>query len=648
MILGTAGHIDHGKTALVRALTGVDTDRLPEEQRRGITIELGFAPLVLPGVGTIGVVDVPGHEAFVRTMLAGASGIDLALLVVAADEGVMPQTREHLAILGLLGIPTGVIALTKVDLVDADWLALVRDDVAAAVAGSPLAHAPQVPVSAVTGVGLDELRRAIAVAAASAPHRPVDDLFRLPVDRAFTVRGTGTVVTGTVWSGQLRKDDTVRILPGDHRARVRGLQTHGRSIDVAEPGSRLAVNLGGVDVADVPRGSTLVTDGAWEPVDVVRADVAFLSGVTIPGPRSRIQLHLGTRDVAARVVAGPSGRPEVDRRGGMHSADGGPMCVTPVRIVLDEPIAARAGDRFVLRTGGVVATIGGGTITDAAPGHTRVRPWPVAGLTIVERIGAMVRDAGSRGLACGVLAVRAGVRPSDVRELVRALPGNPELIDGSLFDRAAVEEIERRVVELVTAHHERAPLEEGLSLQSLRSALKATAALTDFVLGRLVRGSTLIVERGLVGRHGHTVRLTGAQEAALTQITQVVTLAGREPPSVSELVASGLGQSADTVASLLRLLERKGLTQQVESDRYYSVETVRGLTEALRAGMVPGREYGPAELREFLGVSRKYLIPLLEYFDRVGVTERRSTGRVLAEQRGSGPGVVEQSRPRLG
>lgn len=334
MILGTAGHIDHGKTALVRALTGVDTDRLPEEQRRGITIELGFAPLVLPGVGTIGVVDVPGHEAFVRTMLAGASGIDLALLVVAADEGVMPQTREHLAILGLLGIPTGVVALTKVDLVDADWLALVRDDVAAAVAGSPLEQAAQVPVSVVTGVGLDELRRAIAAAAASAPHRPVDDLFRLPVDRAFTVRGTGTVVTGTVWSGQLRKDDTVRILPGGHRARVRGLQTHGRSVDVAEPGSRLAVNLGGVDVADVLRGSTLVTDGAWEPVDVVRADVAFLGGVTIPGPRSRVQLHLGTRDVAARVVAGPSRRPEADRRGGTQPADGGPMGALPVRIAL--------------------------------------------------------------------------------------------------------------------------------------------------------------------------------------------------------------------------------------------------------------------------------------------------------------------------
>ena len=259
MILGTAGHIDHGKTTLVRALTGVDTDRLPEEKRRGITIELGFAPLTLPGLGVAGVVDVPGHEAFVRTMLAGATGIDAALLVIAADEGVMPQTREHLAILGLLQVDVGVVALTKRDLVDDDWLALVIDDVRTALAGTPLAAAPIVPVSATTGTGLAELTAAIGEALRAAPARDDSDLFRLPIDRVFTVKGTGTVVTGTVWSGRVTRDDVVRLLPGERTARVRAVQAHGSAIDRPSPGSRIALALAGVDVADVARGQVAVT-----------------------------------------------------------------------------------------------------------------------------------------------------------------------------------------------------------------------------------------------------------------------------------------------------------------------------------------------------------------------------------------------------
>ncbi|HUO52808.1 MAG TPA: selenocysteine-specific translation elongation factor, partial [Gemmatimonadaceae bacterium] len=262
MILGTAGHVDHGKTALVKALTGVDTDRLAEEKRRGITIELGFAPLAIGG-RTLGVADVPGHEAFVRTMLAGATGVDLALLVVAADEGVMPQTREHLAILSLLGTRGGVVALTKCDLADADWRALVRDDLRALLAGTPLAGAAIVETSALTGAGLDALREAIAAAADALPARDAADHFRLPVDRAFTVKGTGTVVTGTVWSGTLAADGTVRVLPLERDARVRGIETHGAPASAALPGSRAAIALSGVDVGDVARGATLVTGAGW-------------------------------------------------------------------------------------------------------------------------------------------------------------------------------------------------------------------------------------------------------------------------------------------------------------------------------------------------------------------------------------------------
>ncbi|NUO38630.1 MAG: selenocysteine-specific translation elongation factor, partial [Gemmatimonadaceae bacterium] len=303
MILGTAGHIDHGKTTLVRALTGVDTDRLPEEKRRGITIDLGFAPLTLDGVGTVGVVDVPGHEAFVRTMVAGATGIDLALLVVAADEGVMPQTREHLAILSLLGVQGGVVALTKRDLVDDEWLALVQDDLRATLRPTPLAGAAIVPVSATTGAGLDALRAALTDAAGSIPRRATDDLFRLPVDRAFTVRGTGTVVTGTVWSGALARDATVRLLPADRTVRVRGLQAHGRSVDEVSAGDRAAIALAGVEVDDVGRGAILVQGAAWRASRVLRADVALLPDAPRPlGPRSRVRFHLGTSDLSARLV----------------------------------------------------------------------------------------------------------------------------------------------------------------------------------------------------------------------------------------------------------------------------------------------------------------------------------------------------------
>ena len=302
MILGTAGHIDHGKTTLVKALTGVDTDRLPEEKRRGITIDLGFAPLELEGVGTIGIVDVPGHEAFVRTMVAGATGIDMALLVIAADEGVMPQTREHLAILDHLGVSRGVVALTKSDMADGDWLDLVRADVAAFLESSRLAGSRIIPVSATRGEGIAELRRALVAMAKQVPARRSDDLFRLPIDRVFTVKGTGTVVTGTVWSGSLSDGASVRILPWDRDSRVRGLQTHGRSVTTIHAGDRAAIALAGVEVEELSRGFVLVSDPSWEASRSLRAEVSLAPDVNL-GPRTRVRFHLGTSEVGARVSA---------------------------------------------------------------------------------------------------------------------------------------------------------------------------------------------------------------------------------------------------------------------------------------------------------------------------------------------------------
>ncbi|MDE3171989.1 MAG: selenocysteine-specific translation elongation factor, partial [Gemmatimonadota bacterium] len=376
MIVGTAGHIDHGKTTLVRALTGVDTDRLPEEKRRGITIELGFAPLQLDGVGTVGVVDVPGHEAFVRTMLAGAAGIDVGLLVVAADDGVQPQTREHLAILRLLGVRGGVVALTKCDLADEEWIALVEEDVGALLRDTPFRDAPIVRVAPGNGPALDAVRDALARALRAVAARDPGDVFRLPVDRVFSVHGTGTVVTGTTWSGSLARDAQVRVLPSGTGARVRGIQNHGAPAERALPGQRTAVALAGVEVADVRRGDVLVTDPAWEPTLALRADATLLADAPRAlGPRTAVRLHLGTAEVGARIAAA----------GGPF----GPGQTRAVRIVLDAPLVARGGDRFVLRFASPLATIGGGVVTDAlAP--RRARPFDAVDAPVAARLARLL------------------------------------------------------------------------------------------------------------------------------------------------------------------------------------------------------------------------------------------------------------------
>ena len=608
MILGTAGHIDHGKTTLVRALTGVDTDRLPEEKRRGITIELGFAPLRIDGVGTIGVVDVPGHEGFVRTMLAGATGVDLALLVVAADEGVMPQTREHLAILRLLGVARGVVALTKCDLVDDEWRELVIEDVRALLADTPLADAPIVPTSSTTGEGIAELRVAIAAAAGEVPARAADDLFRMPVDRAFTIKGTGTVVTGTVWSGRLTRDATVRVLPADRAVRVRGLQTHGDQVQAAEPGHRTAIALAGVEVGDVPRGSFLVTDPSWRASTTLRADVVLLGDAPRSlGARTAVRFHIGTADVGARIVTGDGALAPGERK--------------LARVILDEPVVLRAGDRFVLRFASPAATIGGGVVVDPYA-LRRARPWSAeATVAPATRLAVALREAGEAGLEIATLPVRLGVPPRDVSSMLNG--GGLLTIGGRVFAADVAASLEERLVRLVADAHRARPLEIGVSLQEVRSRLGAPAELIDAVLASAAAHGGIESSGGVVRAAGWTPRLTEAQRRALAEIEETIRVAGNEPPGVAELVP----RFGADVGDLLRLLERDGRVVAVEQDRYYAAASVDALVERLRANMVTGREYSPAELRDLLGFSRKFLIPFLEYCDRRGFTMRGVTGR---------------------
>lgn len=609
MILGTAGHIDHGKTTLVRALTGVDTDRLPEEKRRGITIELGFAPLEIDGVGIVGVVDVPGHEAFVRAMVAGATGIDLALLVVAADEGVMPQTREHLAILELLGVRRGVIALTKADLVDEDWLALVEEDVRAA-SNRALPEAKIVATSSVTGSGVAELRAEIAAIARSLPGRAGNDLFRMPIDRSFTIRGTGTVVTGTVWSGRLERDDVVRIVSSHtltvREARVRGVQTHGAQVDAAVAGVRTAIALAGVDLADAPRGATLVTDREWGPTSVLRADVSLVAGSDVEiRPRTWLRFHTGTSEVGARVVAR-------DVRGDAPFA---------ARIVLDQPVLVRAGDRFVIRTSAPLNTIAGGVVVDPHPTR-RGRLWPPS-LDSAARLDRLVDEAGAEGVAVSSLPIRLGLPMADCRrqvDLSDCVGVGPLRVVAS----TALTRLREAIAAAVDAHHAAYPLDPGLPVQAIRGAVKGHPDVVEAAINAEISAGGLALAAGTASRPGWAPTPSPRHRSMLETLVSQLDGSGAEPPSVAELSVSIGGDAGE----LLRYLERRGEAVQVEQDRYYAPIHLTSLVGRLEALLAGGAALGPAELREGLGLSRKYLIPFLEYCDRVGYTNRVAAGRV--------------------
>jgi selenocysteine-specific elongation factor len=590
MILGTAGHIDHGKTTLVKALTGIDTDRLPEEKRRGITIDLGFAPLELEGIGTVGVVDVPGHEAFVRTMVAGATGIDMALLVIAADEGVMPQTREHLAILDHLGVERGVVALTKSDMVDGDWLELVRADVAAFLENSRLSGSRIIPVSATKGEGIAELRRALVTVAKKVPVRDTTDLFRLPIDRVFTVKGTGTVVTGTVWSGSLADGATVRIMPWDHESRVRGLQTHAKPVQEIHAGDRAAVALVGVEVEELSRGFVLVSDPAWETTKALRAEINLAPDVKL-GPRTRARFHVGTSEVGARVIGG--------------------------RIALDQPLLLRAGDRFVLRRSSPLETIGGGIVIDPLP-PKRAKSWP-SDLSIKDRLDRMIVEAATAGLNFTQLPQRLGLRPSEIA----VLKHGAVRVGDRLWTPAVIDDAERVIRKHVAEHHRTKPLEKGAPINDLRVKTRIPEALFDHVLGGLVESRKLASEGGLVRQPGFSAGLSATDDKVAKAALNELEAAGAEPPSISELAT----KHGPQVSNVLRFLERTGEVIQVEQGRYYTRTALQNVIDRLKSVMPEDREYTPAEIREALGTSRKFLIPLLEYADRKGLTIRGDTGR---------------------
>jgi len=522
VIIGTAGHIDHGKTALVKALTGVDADRLPEEKRRGITIDLGFAPLSLEGVGTVGVIDVPGHEDFVRSMLVGASGIDLGLLVVAADEGVMPQTREHLLILELLRIPQIVIAVTKCDLVEDEWLGLVRSDVLALFDESPLPTPRVVSCSSRTLAGLDELRGVLSERLANGKPRGSDDLFRMPVDRAFTIKGTGTVVTGTVWSGELPIDASVFVLPSGKPARARRIEQHGKSADVARAGGRAAIALAGLDVSDVSRGSVLVRDEHWQPTSlfeaVVTLEPAMVATLT---PRTRLRLHAGASEVGARLV---SAAPEP-----------GASAAALVRVTTDAPLVIRGGDRFVLRLPAPVRTIGGGVVIDP---YARRRPLPRPSSEEMDklstesatRLGYMLEAESAHGVRAQDIPVRAGCAPARVQSLIEqsgAWTGAH-----NLFTPFAVEQAMASVRRIIAEYEITSPLSLGVPARTLREGLRVDEELADISIREMERAGEIESQGPLVRKTGWVPSPSERDVEASNHLVHDICAGSREPPSV--------------------------------------------------------------------------------------------------------------------
>ena len=620
-IVGTAGHIDHGKSTLIRALTGEETDRLPEEQRRGISIDLGFSHLEDDDV-RLGIVDVPGHEDFIRNMLAGATGIDVLLLVVAADEGVMPQTREHTAIAELLGVERAVVALTKVDLVDDEWLGLVHDDLADFLAGTRFAGAQVIPTSAVTGQGLAEVRRTL-VHASTGPRGRRDDLFRLPIDRVFTVRGTGTVVTGTVWSGRLERESGVRLLPDGPEARVRGIQVHGRDVDAVEAGERAAVALAGVDRDDVDRGMSVVADPGWEPSSILTVRLRV-----IPGPgwsieqRQRVRVHLGTAEVMARAVV-------LDGQGLGPGEEGW------VQLRLERPLLARRGDRLVIRSYSPVTTIGGGSVVEPiAPRRSDLTPADRSRLERLdaaepdEGLDALLDSAGGEGVAIPRLSVLLGTTPGRVEEALRT--DRALVVGDRAYGGAALTGTRDRLLEAVQHHHRKHPLRNGVDPELVRRAAgPADPELIAHALATLEEDGSLERRGGRLARVGWSPVLTSAQEGLRERVLAALRDAGLASPRLEELAALVGEPEPGELRDLLQLMEEEDRVVRIEHDLFVERSVLDTTIRDIRSRLGGREGLSPGDFREVLDVSRRHLMPLLGYLDRQGVTVRGHEGRTV-------------------
>jgi selenocysteine-specific elongation factor len=629
VVVGTAGHIDHGKTALVRRLTGIDTDRLKEEKERGISIDLGFAHLALPSGQRVAIVDVPGHERFIKNMLAGATGVDLVLLVIAADEGVMPQTREHLAILDLLGVARGVVALTKADLVDAETLAAARAEVEALLAATPLRDAPVLAVSSTTGEGVTALLETLDAAAAEVRARDATGPARLPVDRVFSVEGIGTVVTGTLWSGAVHPGDALEALPRGSAVRVRQVQVHDESVEETVAGQRAALALHGVARADVERGDWIVTPGAFRAVELLDVRLALLASAERPlESRARLRLHLGASEILGRAVL-------------FHEGPLGPggSCLAQLR--LESPVVAARGDRIVIRSYSPQVTIAGACVLDPfPPRRARLTATDQRRLAALEsgaleaQLAALADAGGLEGIEEGEAAIRLGASAAAIAGARdRSGPALVRLRAGRLLSAAAWKEALARVEAEVRRYGEKHRLREGAPKGELKSLLRRAVgtATFDAALEHLVAKGRLRLRGDRVGEPEAGPTLTPAQAAVVDRMEKRLASQGFQVPDAAEVL-----REAPTPAQgqeLLRYLVDSGRAVKVTSELLYPRALWEEIEKRVRAHLSRQPALSMAEFKELIQVSRKYAVPVLEHLDRTGVTRRQGDIRV------PGPGI---------
>ena len=624
LIVGTAGHIDHGKSALVRALTGTDPDRLKEEKERGITIDLGFAHMDLGAGAVASFIDVPGHERFVRNMLAGAHGIDAVMLVIAADESVMPQTREHFHICRLLAIPRGLVVLTKCDVADDEVQALAEVEARELVSGSFLEGAPVLRVSAVTGQGLAALRAELASLAAALPPRPSDGLLRLPIDRAFTLRGFGTVVTGTLVSGHLDLGEEVEVLPSGKRARARGLHVHGAAVASVEAGNRAAVNLAGLEVEDLARGDVLARPGTLRPTSIVDAELTLLPGERPLKDQARVRVHVASGEYLARVRL-------VDR------PSLAPGATAPVQLRLERPAVAGRGDRLIVRSYSPAATIGGALVTDPLAPKQRRREAAARGSRQV--LGAadparaavlLVEEAGTAGIDAPRLAARVTV---PLEALLAGLGREASVVALGrepvwLLSRAAVDALTQSARDVLARYHVEQPLRAAMPREELRSRAFAGAppGAFDHVTATMAEAGELRLFPDGVALARHAVRLSPEEDAARRALLDAARAAGLEGLDLSRSATAGT--DARLRERVARLLVSEGALRRV-GDALVLAEALDALKAEVRRRWASGARLDVGAFKDLTRLSRKYVIPLLEYLDREKITRRSGADRVV-------------------
>jgi selenocysteine-specific elongation factor len=626
VILGTAGHIDHGKTALIIALTGIDTDRLKEEKSRGISIDLGFAHMDVEEGTTLGIVDVPGHERFIKNMLAGIGGIDLVLFVIACDEGIMPQTREHFDIVSILGIRHGVFALTKTDLVEEGMVDLVRDEVEGMIRGTGFEGSPIIPTSVKTGRGVEEVRKALAEVAGMIRGRKVGSVIRLPIDRVFTMAGRGTVVTGTLWSGRIRVEDRLRIEPGDKPVRVRSVEVHGRPVEEAVAGQRTALGLHGIEKDEIQRGHAVVSPGDFQATTGLEARLHLLRSYTRAlKAGSRIRLHLGSSEVMGRIYLLES-----------QTLDPGSWAFARMR--LEAPVVAGRGDRFVVRTYSPMRTIGGGTVLDPlGRGRRKHDRGLIEHLSVLEG-GDLDRALETHlgraypGLRAATLLPKVNCGQDELDSAMGRLKRADLVVEptpGLYLHARSVERLEKQVEDVLGRFQSEQRLAWGMPKEELRKRLGSLEMpLANWLIERMEKGGRLFTKKGNVRIGSGEVQLSPDEQRARALIISLLKAQPFQPPSEKDIEGRS-GLAPETLHRVITLLIQDGEVVRLEPGLVVHSTAVEAASKAVIGYLKEHGEATASDLKGVLGTTRKYAVPLLEHLDRIGVTKRVGANRRL-------------------